>query len=84
MAITRDRSTRRYFARKAKDKVRKWWWVGRSRYFDSLAGDPKWVGKAARTPRSCSCWACGNPRKYFSQRTRQEIQADEKQAASTW
>lgn len=25
---------------------------------------------------SCSCWMCGNPRKYFLERTRQELKAE--------
>lgn len=25
----------------------------------------KKVAKAARTPSACSCWMCGNPRKYW-------------------
>ena len=30
-----------------------------------------WVG-SDRTPAKCSCWMCGNPRKYFSELTIQE------------
>ena len=26
----------------------------------------------AETPAACSCWMCGNPRKWFGQRTIQE------------
>ncbi len=29
--------------------------------------------KALKTPTVCSCWMCGNPRKYFGEKTRQEI-----------
>ena len=29
-------------------------------------------GRYANTPKPCSCTACGNPRKYFKQRTVQE------------
>lgn len=28
---------------------------------------------AMKTPARCSCWMCGNPRKYFNRRTLQEI-----------
>ena len=30
---------------------------------------------ARRTPASCSCWMCGNPRKWFGERTVQERRA---------
>jgi len=32
----------------------------------------KSVGKALHTPAMCSCPMCGNPRKYFGERTIQE------------
>lgn len=25
------------------------------------------------TPTTCSCWMCGNPRKYFNEKTKQEL-----------
>ncbi len=28
------------------------------------------------TPKACSCFMCGNPRKYFNAATLQELQAD--------
>jgi len=31
------------------------------------------VGSYRKVRRPCSCWMCGNPRKYFGSRTRQEI-----------
>ena len=30
---------------------------------------------AYRTPKPCSCWMCGNPRKWFGERTVQERRA---------
>lgn len=33
---------------------------------------PVIAGKLARTPANCSCDMCGNPRKWFNQRTIQE------------
>ena len=32
-------------------------------------------GRLANTATLCSCWMCGNPRKYFGEVTRQEILA---------
>jgi hypothetical protein len=33
------------------------------------------VGSYRKVRRPCSCWLCGNPRKYFGARTRQELKA---------
>jgi hypothetical protein len=44
---------------------------------DLSAQPPRVLGKAIDTPTPCSCWMCGNPRKYFKDRlTRQEKLAD--------
>lgn len=31
----------------------------------SDANVKKWRGRIATTPTPCSCWMCGNPRKYY-------------------
>jgi hypothetical protein len=36
-------------------------------------------GRLGKTNTVCSCWMCGNPRKYFGLVTRREILADEVQ-----
>jgi hypothetical protein len=36
-------------------------------------------GHLGKTNTVCSCWMCGNPRKYFGLLTRQEFLADEAQ-----
>ena len=41
----------------------KWWWEDES---------PRMVGKKAHTPAMCSCHMCGNPRKYWKEKTIQE------------
>lgn len=33
------------------------------------------VGTYRKVRRPCSCWRCGNPRKYFGAPTRQELKA---------
>jgi hypothetical protein len=33
------------------------------------------LGRLARTATPCSCAGCGNPRKYFNQKTRQELRS---------
>ena len=37
------------------------------------------VGSYRNVRRPCSCWMCGNPRRYFGARTKQEILAALKQ-----
>jgi hypothetical protein len=37
-----------------------------------------WIGIHAHTPKLCSCWMCGNPRRFLGERTRQELLADMK------
>lgn len=39
--------------------------------------DPRRLGMLLHTPRMCSCWMCGNERKYFKNRTLEEISFDE-------
>lgn len=31
------------------------------------------LARVIDTPTPCSCWMCGNPRRYFGERTRQEL-----------
>lgn len=33
--------------------------------------------KVIKTPTPCSCWMCGNPRKYFGTKTYQELKQEE-------
>lgn len=37
----------------------------------------KFANMVTDTPAICSCWMCGNARKYFGHRTLQEISFDE-------
>ncbi|BBH11723.1 hypothetical protein [Chromobacterium haemolyticum] len=37
---------------------------------------PQESSKVVNTPTPCSCWMCGNPRKYFKQKTYQEQKQD--------
>lgn len=43
---------------------------GRARYHGGYA--PQYAGFYANTPKPCSCYACGNPRRHFGQKTVQE------------
>lgn len=37
-----------------------------------LTENPRYIGQAVHTPANCSCWMCGNPRKFFGEPTMQE------------
>jgi hypothetical protein len=61
-----------YELRKARHwrKYRRQWELPGSEITDFM------LGFHANTPHPCSCYMCGNPRKYFNELTRQEIRAD--------
>jgi len=42
---------------------------------EGFTKDPKQIGASAQTPKRCSCYMCGNPRKHFGEITRQEQKA---------
>jgi hypothetical protein len=68
----RDRALRRHQCRVKKARTQRLLLPLRD-----LPPTPFWIGFYSRTPTNCSCWMCGNPRKYFRERTRQELLADE-------
>ncbi|HEX9670233.1 MAG TPA: hypothetical protein VGC93_12230 [Thermoanaerobaculia bacterium] len=35
----------------------------------------KFLGMLAETPKLCSCWMCGNPRRHLGELTLQEVRA---------
>jgi len=45
---------------------RGYWWWGRRLTSESE------LGRVVDTPTPCSCWMCGNPRRYLNERTVQE------------
>jgi hypothetical protein len=42
-------------------------------YWADLGKDPRRAGILAHTPALCSCWMCGNPRKFNGRLTIQEL-----------
>ncbi len=67
-----QRSIRRHHAEKKKQWVRK----ALPHYFP--AGEepgPRRVGLYSKTPKPCSCWMCGNPRRHFNESPIQERRA---------
>ena len=63
----RTKDYRRHQEEKKKRKVvrnyDKWWWQDET---------PRMIGIKAHTPALCSCQMCGNPRKYWKEKTIQE------------
>jgi hypothetical protein len=43
----------------------------------SRQGDSATLGRHVNAPAKCSCWMCGNPRRYFDEKSRQERIQDE-------
>jgi len=62
----RDRAWRRKQEFKKKKEVSKHNWFS---WFDHT---PKHIGIKSHSPCLCSCAMCGNPRKYFKEKTLQE------------
>ncbi len=72
---TAKRALRRHHLERHKAKARKvLHWQDRS--FSSEREEALVVGKWAHTPKACSCWMCGNPRKHWKEATWQEQKAD--------
>ncbi len=59
----RNRAWRRKQESKKKKKVLKWW---------DYEWSSRMIGKKSHSPALCSCWMCGNPRKYYNDGTIQE------------
>jgi len=68
--MQRTRSFRRHHLERLKKK--------RSKYHGGWAGSSdRTLGLILTTPKPCSCYMCGNPRKHFGERTRQEMLSDQ-------
>lgn len=62
------RAVRRHHRERLKNyRIDANWW-GHLKTSDSETAQ----GSVVDTPCSCSCWMCGNPRRYFKQLTKQE------------
>ena len=64
-------SERRHQEERLKKARRFYWGCDRD-----LAKEPDQLGQAVDTPTRCSCWMCGNPRRYFKERSLQERSAE--------
>ena len=65
------RALRRHHYRRLKRKRKRFWYGA-----DFAPMGPRHLGMAVTTPKVCSCWMCGNPRRYFREKTLQEKKAD--------
>lgn len=66
MTKEKSRALTRHHAERVKDKVKNY------RNSDTSSDKDVAIGKVACTKALCSCYMCGNPRKYFSELTKQE------------
>ena len=72
------KSSRRAWRRHHRDRLK----VRRSRYHGNFLAEvppleyARALGRVLATPKSCSCWMCGNPRHHWHDRTRQEVKGD--------
>lgn len=67
----RSRAFRRHTEKKKKNWARKAW-----KEWHSTDPSGKQIGHLAHSPAMCSCHMCGNPRKYFNEKTMQERRQD--------
>ena len=49
----------------------------RLKYWGSMHKTPTQLGILVNTPTPCSCRICGNPRKFFNEKTMQERRAEQ-------
>jgi hypothetical protein len=66
----RSRAFRRDAEQRKKEWVKK---TFQHQYWNGM--DEVQIGVRAHTPKTCSCQACGNPRKHWNQKTIQERRA---------
>lgn len=65
------RALRRHHARRLKAVRRTYWGHGRPGC-SGFDWTPRQLGLVVNTPQICSCWVCGNPRRWFGERSMQE------------
>jgi hypothetical protein len=66
----RGRAYRRHQLQRVKRLVRGYY--GAAPCPEGIRADPRRLGRLARTRTPCSCWMCGNPRRYWRELTLQE------------
>jgi hypothetical protein len=76
MQKTKGVSLRRHHYNRLKSKRENLHYWGRG-YNDSSSWCKASLGIAVNTPKNCSCYMCGNPRKHWKEVTRQELKAND-------
>jgi hypothetical protein len=69
------RASRRFHTQRVYRK-RKKMWIAQMLIEDGISDEN--LQKHLKNPVPCTCWMCGNPRKYQKERTLQELKAEEK------
>lgn len=66
---------RRFSLEKKKNKCNNFYWIKYQEEddFHSI----KRIGKLSQTPKSCACWMCGNPRRFYKGRIKARISFNE-------
>lgn len=65
----KTRAQTRANACKKKEKYKRYWWSSYHDQYNNDINHPVYDAKMAaesKTPQRCSCWMCGNPRKFFT------------------
>jgi hypothetical protein len=74
--VKQKRSIRRFNAQKYKKRCKRTF-LSRYTNLGNPVDELKIIGKIYKTRKPCSCFMCGNPRKYFNQKTIQEIRQEQ-------
>lgn len=65
------------FAQKARNRKR-WEKKADAMYWANVEkAKKKYIQRASNHGKLCSCWMCGNPRKYWKQKTIQELRFEQ-------
>ena len=68
--VLTSRALRRHHEKRIKRRVEQY-------YSGVHRNDPRRIGQMARARKLCSCWMCGNPRRYFNEPTLREKRLEE-------
>ena len=70
MEKSKQKAIRRHHIERLKENRKNYWfWGGRK--------DPRRLGLLVHTPAPCSCYMCGNPRKWWKQKSIDQISFEE-------
>jgi len=74
--MVRTRAERRHHHKRMLDKVRNFTYLKYMKDNFTQEEYEKYINKLVENRKSCSCWMCGNPRKYTKEKTLQEKKFD--------